>query len=107
VTTRTAQLDSSRLLEAIRQALAKVSDGLDAAAVQPETPLAALVFDSLMAVKFIATLEGELGLEELPFERWLAQHSERTDVLTVGSLIDWLGSTARTCTPGSGTSGNE
>jgi acyl carrier protein len=90
VTTRIEQLDARTLLEATRQALAKVSEGLDASAVQPETPLAALVFDSLMAVNFIATLEAILGLSDLPFERWLAEHSERTDALTVGSLIDWL-----------------
>ena len=86
-------LDAPHLLEATREALAKVSDGLDASAVQLETPLAALVFDSLMAVKFIATLESVLGVDELPFEQWLGQHSERTDALTIGSLVDWLGST--------------
>lgn len=78
------------LLEATRQALARVSEGLDASAVQPETPLAALVFDSLMAVNFIATLEADLGVADLPFERWLAEHSERVDALTIGSLVEWL-----------------
>ncbi len=86
-------LDAPNLLEATREALTKVSDGLDASAVQLDTPLAALVFDSLMAVKFIATLESVLGVDELPFEQWLGQHSERTDALTIGSLVDWLGST--------------
>jgi len=92
MTTRSEPLDAPALLEATRQALAKVSDGLDTSAVQPETPLAALVFDSLMAVNFISTLEAILGMHDLAFERWLAEHSERTDALTVGSLIDWLGS---------------
>ncbi len=91
MTTRIEQLDARTLLEATRRALATVSDGLDAAAVQPETPLAALVFDSLMAVKFIANLEALLDVDELPFERWLAQHSERADALTIGSLVEWLG----------------
>ncbi len=95
MTTRIERLDARHLLEATRQALATVSDGLDASAVQRETPLAALVFDSLMAVKFIATLESLLGVNELPFEQWLAQHSERTDALTIGSLVDWLGSTSQ------------
>lgn len=90
VTTRIEPLDARALLEATRQALAAVSEGLDASAVQHETPLAALVFDSLMAVKFIATLEAVLGVNDLPFERWLAEHSERTDALTIGSLVDWL-----------------
>lgn len=82
--------DARSLLEVTRTALAHVSDGLDASAVQPETPLAALVFDSLTAVNFIATLESMLGVNDLPFERWLAEHSERADALTVASLVDWL-----------------
>ncbi len=103
---RMAQLDVPQLLEATRQALATVSDGLDASAVEMDTPLAALVFDSLMAVKFIATLEDQLGVDELPFERWLSEHSERTDAITVGSLVDWLGSLpqlGRTATMDAGT----
>jgi acyl carrier protein len=90
MTTRSQPRDAGSLLEATRQALATISDGLDASAVQPETPLAALVFDSLMAVKFIANLEAVLGVADVPFERWLAEHSERTDALTIGSLVDWL-----------------
>jgi hypothetical protein len=74
----------------MRRALAACSDGLEASAVQPETPLAAVLFDSLMAVNFIARLEADLGVTDLPFERWLAEHSERTDALTIGSLIEWL-----------------
>jgi hypothetical protein len=77
-------------METTRQALASCSDGLDAAAMHPGTPLAAVLFDSLMAVKFIATLEADLGVSDLPFEQWLAESSERTDALTIGSLIDWL-----------------
>ncbi len=83
-------VDSAALLEVTRDALAAVSHGLDASAVQPETPLAALVFDSLMALNFIATLEAVLGVRDLPFEQWLARHSERTDALTIGSLVEWL-----------------
>jgi acyl carrier protein len=90
VTSRTKLLDERSLLDATRVALATCSDDLDASAVQPDTPLAALVFDSLMALKFIATLEADLGVRDLPFERWLAEHSERADVLTIGSLIEWL-----------------
>ncbi len=90
MTSRTEPLDVRRLLDVARQALAACSDGLDASAVQPETPLAALLFDSLMAVKFVATLEAILGASDLPFERWLAEHSERADALTIGSLTDWL-----------------
>jgi hypothetical protein len=90
VTSRIELPDARTLLEATRQALAACSDGLDASAVQPETPLAALVFDSLMALNFIATLEADLGVSDLPFELWLAEHSERTDALTIGSLVDWL-----------------
>ncbi len=90
MTFRTEPLDRRTLLDVARQALAACSDGLDASAVQLETPLAALLFDSLMAVKFVATLEAILGASDLPFERWLAEHSERADALTVGSLIDWL-----------------
>jgi Phosphopantetheine attachment site len=90
VTARIESHDVRTLLDATRQALAKVSDGLDPAAVLPETPLAALVFDSLMALNFIATLEAVLGVRDLPFERWLAEHSERADALTIGSLIAWL-----------------
>lgn len=92
MTFRTEPLDPRTLLDVSRQALAACSDGLDASAVQPETPLAALLFDSLMAVKFVATLEALLSATDLPFERWLAEHSERADALTVGSLIDWLAS---------------
>ena len=92
MTSRTEPLDQRALLDVTRQALARCSDGLDVAAVQPETPLAALLFDSLMALNFIAALEADLGLSDLPFERWLTEHSERADALTVGSLIDWLGS---------------
>ncbi len=87
---RLAAPDARTLLEATRHALAACTEGLDAAAVQADTPLAALVFDSLMALKFIATLEVTLGVSELPFERWLAEHSERTDALTIGSMIEWL-----------------
>jgi acyl carrier protein len=88
-----SSLDHPRtLLEATRKALATCSEGLDAAAVQPETPLAALLFDSLMALNFIATLEDCLGVKDLPFERWLSEHSERADALTIGSLIEWLSS---------------
>ncbi len=83
-------VDPRTLLDATRRALAAVSDGLDPSAVQPETPLAALVFDSLMALNFVATLEATLGVTDLPFEQWLAEHSERTDALTIGSLIEWL-----------------
>jgi hypothetical protein len=82
--------DARHLLESARKALAACAEGIDASAVQPETPLAALVFDSLMAVNFIASLEALLGVSDLPFERWLAEHSERTDALTIGSLLDWL-----------------
>jgi hypothetical protein len=96
VTTRIEPLDPRTLLKATRQALAACSDGLDTSAVQPETPLAAVIFDSLMAVKFIATLEADLGVTDLPFERWLDEHSERTDALTIGSLIEWLRSFSET-----------
>lgn len=82
--------DVPALLEVTRRALAACADGLDVSAVELDTPLAALFFDSLAAVKFIAALEADLGVGELPFEQWLAVHSERTDVLTVGSLIEWL-----------------
>jgi hypothetical protein len=80
------------MLEATRQALVECSEGLDVTAVELGTPLAALFFDSLMAVSFVARLEAILGVRNLPFERWLAEHSERTDALTMGSLVDWLGS---------------
>ena len=95
MTTRLEPLDARTLLEATRQALAIVSDGLDTSAVQPETPLAALLFDSLMAVKFIATLEANLGLSDLPFEQWFAEHSERAEALTIGALVEWLRSLPR------------
>lgn len=84
------RLDARSLLEATRRALAARCEGLDVSAVQPETPLAAVVLDSLMALNFIATLEADLGVCDLPFEQWLAEHSESTDALTIGSLIDWL-----------------
>jgi acyl carrier protein len=83
-------LDTRALLEATRKALVASEDGLDVPAVQLDTPLAALLFDSLMAMKFIATLEADLGVRDLPFEQWLAEHSEKMDALTIGSLIDWL-----------------
>ncbi len=78
------------LLDVIRRALAACSEGLDASAVQLDTPLAALVFDSLMALNFIATVETRLGVADLPFELWLGEHSERADALTIGSLVEWL-----------------
>ncbi len=90
MTSRIEPLDAASLLELARRALATSSEGLDVSAVQPETPLAAVILDSLGAVKFIATLEAALGVADLPFERWLDEHSERTDALTVGSLIQWL-----------------
>ncbi len=82
--------DARTLLEATRHALAACSEGLDTSAVQPEIPLAAVLFDSLMVLNFIATLEAVLGVSDLPFEQWLAEHSERTDALTIGALIEWL-----------------
>jgi len=82
--------DAAGLLAATREALAACSPDLDVAAVQLDTPLAALFFDSLMAVTFIAKLEALLAVPELPFELWLRQHSERTDALTIGSLLEWL-----------------
>lgn len=87
--------DAPALLDATRRALASCSDGLDVSAVELETPLAALLFDSLMAVNFIAALEANLGLADVPFEQWLAEHAERSDALTVGSLIEWLRSLPR------------
>jgi acyl carrier protein len=90
VTARSEPVDALTLLETARRALAACSDGLDTSAVESATPLAAVIFDSLMAVKFIATLEAELGVTDLPFERWLEEHSERTDALTIGSLVEWL-----------------
>ncbi len=90
MTPRTEPLDAREILEVVRAALAACADGLDTSAVDPDTPLAAVIFDSLMAVKFIANLEASLGVTDLPFERWLDEHSERTDALTVGSLVEWL-----------------
>jgi len=90
VTLRMNPLDARKLLETTRRALASCSDWLDVSAVGPDTPLAAVLLDSLAAAKFIATLEADLGMSDLPFERWLAEHSERTDSLTIGSLIEWL-----------------
>lgn len=89
MTSRT-ELDSQALLDATRRVLVACADGIDVSAVQPETPLAVLLFDSLMAAKFTAALEADLGVSDLPFERWFAEHSERTETLTIGSLIDWL-----------------
>lgn len=82
--------EAGALLDATRLALASCSEGLDVSAVKPEVPLAALLFDSLMVLNFIASLEAVLGVTELPFERWLAEHSERTDALTIGALVQWL-----------------
>jgi hypothetical protein len=78
------------LLDVTRQALAESAEDVDASAVQLDTPLGALIFDSLMATTFIAHLEGLLGVQDLPFEGWLLSHSERSDALTVGSLVTWL-----------------
>ncbi len=102
MTARIEPLDGPRLLGLARQALGACSDGLDTSAVQPETPLAAVIFDSLMAVKFIATLEAALGGTDLPFERWLDEHSERTDALTIGSLLEWLRSLPEVAAAASG-----
>jgi len=90
VTFRMTPLDARNLLHTIRRALASCSPGLDVSAVGPDTPLAAVLLDSLTVVKFIATLEANLGVSDLPFEQWLVEHSERTDALTVGTLIEWL-----------------
>ena len=81
-----------RVIEAVRKALAAASPRLDVAAVALDTPLATLFFDSLTAVTFIARLEEQLGVCDLPFERWLREHSECTDLLTVASLVSWLAS---------------
>lgn len=78
------------LLDATRRALAACTEGLDVSAVQRDTPLGALIFDSLMATSFIAHLEAILGVRDLPFEGWLLSHSERVDALDVGLLVDWL-----------------
>ncbi len=91
MTTRIDPFDAPALLAAARRALAAACDGVDASAVEPQTPLAALVFDSLTAVNFAAALEAHLGVDDLPFEQWLQEHSERTEALTVGSLVEWLG----------------
>lgn len=90
MTVPTQSLDVRSLLEGTRQALAASAEGVDVSAVELDTPLAALLFDSLMALNFIAALEVILGASDLPFERWVAEHSERADALTVGSLIEWL-----------------
>lgn len=95
-------LDAPALLDATRRALAACADGLDVSAVELDTPLAALLFDSLMAVNFIAALEANLGLAGVPFEQWLAEHAERSDALTVGSLIEWLRSLLRAWAVASG-----
>ena len=83
------------LLDATRRALATCTEGLDVSAVQRDTPLGALIFDSLMATSFIAQLETILGVKDLPFEGWLLSHSERADALTVGLLVEWLESLPR------------
>ncbi len=80
----------TELLEAARRALAASSPSVDCSAVDLSTPLAAFLFDSLVAASFIAQLEAALGLGELPFEDWLREHSERADFMTVGALVDWL-----------------
>ncbi len=80
------------LLAAARRALAGASPGVDVAAVTLDTPLGALFFDSFVAVSFIGRLEIDLGVSELPFELWLREHSESTDLLTVRSLVEWLAS---------------
>ena len=90
MTSRGGQGTPGALLDAIREALASSVEGLDVSAVGRETPLGALIFDSLMANTFIAHLEGILDVTDLPFERWLLSHSERVDALTVGFLVDWL-----------------
>ncbi len=82
---------SERLLQAIKRALEGACPTLETGAVGVETPLAALFFDSLTAVTFIARLEEQLGVRDLPFEGWLREHSEATDLLTIGSLVTWLG----------------
>jgi hypothetical protein len=84
--------ETAGLLAAIRQALAASAEGLDVSAVERDTPLGALIFDSLMANTFIANLEVLLDVRDLPFERWLLNHSERVEALTVGLLVDWLAS---------------
>ncbi len=81
---------TAALLDAIRAALASTLEGLDAVAVERDTPLGAVIFDSLTATTFLATLEGILGVQDLPFEAWLLRHSERVEGLTVGLLADWL-----------------
>ena len=83
---------SAALIDAIREALASAIEGLDVSAVGRDTPLGALIFDSLMANTFVAHLEVLLQIGELPFEAWLLAHSERADALTVGLLADWLAS---------------
>jgi hypothetical protein len=90
MTSEIRSYDARTLLGATREALTGSVQGLDGTAIAPETPLATLLFDSLVAVNFIATLEAILQVEDLPFERWLAEHSERADALTIGSLVDWL-----------------
>jgi hypothetical protein len=84
-------LGRDALLSTVRQAIAASSPGLDAAELCEDTPLAALFFDSMLAVTFVATLECSLqSSSALPFEEWLREHAERTDALTVGALVDWL-----------------
>lgn len=90
--TAAATPTAASLLDATRRALAACTEGLDVSAVERDTPLGALIFDSLMATSFIAHLETILGVRDLPFEQWLLSHSERVDALDVGLLVDWLGS---------------
>lgn len=90
VTTPTTSIDPQAVLAATVRALAASAEGVDSSAIRPDTPLAALMFDSLNALKFISTLETFLGVRDLPFEQWLAEHSERAEALTVGTLVDWL-----------------
>ena len=90
--TRATGSPPDALLAVVREALAACTEELDVAAVERDTPLGALIFDSLMAASFIAHLEGLLSVKDLPFEQWLLSHSERVDALNVGVLVDWLGS---------------
>lgn len=104
MTTHVRFLDARDILATTIRALAASAEGIDSSAVRGDTPLAALMFDSLNALKFIATLETYLGVRDLPFEQWLAEHSERVDALTVASLVEWLESLpdvrARQAAPG-------
>lgn len=79
---------TEQIADAVHAAIVDVLGAIPArVAVEPDTSLAALGFDSLSMLELAVALEQRLGIKEFPMQRWADAESTRTaNRFTVGSL---------------------